>query len=131
MKEPIFVFTDDVDIFRTIKDATSWLESWIVDKNFRAFDASGALLNPRIEKSEQTRFLGLIRYTHERVLLEESGKILPEELKTRLIQELRRRRAQIPSIDLQILDNMNFAEALEKCISAIGYTSEPKRPKKP
>lgn len=45
MKPPIFVFTDDLDIFETPDAVLKYFEPWIHEEPREAFDAQGRILN--------------------------------------------------------------------------------------
>ena len=93
MKPPIFIYEPvDLNVFQSVKSAQSWLEPIDVESGiYAAFDSEGKKLNVKVIKSKEAagRWLFIFKkYYTERIVIEESGKQFPEELKKILIEFL-------------------------------------------
>ncbi len=120
MKSPIFVFTDDLDIFRTPEAATSYLESWIVENDPIAFDSEGRVVRLSVEVVKRGSFFGFIHFNKEKLILQETDELKPDALKEKLTAYANR---LDPKATQLIAENLQLSDVVQTVISKKGFTA--------
>jgi hypothetical protein len=71
MKPPIIIQCDEVLIFETVSDAERYLEpADVFDKELKAYDSEGRVLELKGVDTKKTEFLGMTAYSGTKVYLE-------------------------------------------------------------
>ncbi len=120
MKTPIFVFTDDLDVFRTSDAVTSYLEPWILENDPIAFDADGRVVKLSVEVIKRGSFLGFIHFNKEKLVIQETDELKPDALKEKLIDYANR---LDPKTTKLIAENLQLSDAVQALLSKKGFTA--------
>ena len=89
MKNPIFVFSDDLDIFKNSEAAERYMEPWLLKTKVSVFDSTGRVLNCLVEKKPST-FLWGVFGTVEAVKIKDSQQVSPKDFREQLVSYLKR-----------------------------------------
>ncbi len=120
MKAPIFVFTDDLDIFRSAQNAENYFEAWILEQGFVGFDSEGRTLAATTVLRPGPRILWLVPTQIETVSLSETTELAPEKLKQNLVSYLKQ--LEKNEEDWQALRVRPLSEVVERAIQLKGYS---------
>ena len=114
MESLVIIISDDLDVFKSIKDAESYLEPWILDPkyNFRAFDQNGNVLTPTIENKKWLGFL-----PSKVIKLKASGHSNPEKLKEEVTAYLSNKNHS------SNLNEKSLSDLLSDLVKTTGITS--------
>ncbi|WP_413942739.1 hypothetical protein [Bdellovibrio sp. HCB-162] len=118
MKTLIFTFTDDMDIFRNFLGAEKYLEPWIVEQGFEAFDSEGRILTASVALRPR-KFLWVIPTTVETVVISQTDNFEPEKFKSKLIPYLKMLE---PTTNGDLLSKQNLEELIELAVKLKGYS---------
>lgn len=124
MKNPIFVFSDDLDIFKNSEAAESYIEPWLIDTEISVFDSTGKVLNCVVEKRRSKFLWGLFGATVDAIKISESQKMNVDDFREQLISYLKRledHKGSPGPLDLNRDYDLN--SLVQAAIEMKGYTS--------
>lgn len=118
MRTPIFVFTDDLDIFKS-PSGVGYFESWLVEEGYRAFDAEGRLLKLVVTVEKKRSILWIFNWSTESVSVVDTDELQPEVLRKSLLEYI----ARLPSADGPLLPSENLQDVIDAVIARKGFTA--------
>ncbi len=118
MMAPIFVFTDDLDIFKS-PSGVGYFESWLVEEGYRAFDAEGRLLKLVVTVVKERSFLWIINWSTESVSVVDTEEFQPEVLHKSLLDYL----ARLSPANGPLPPSENLADVIDAVIARKGFTA--------
>jgi hypothetical protein len=120
ISSPIIVEDNgDVEIFASVEDVERYLEPWVVEYRFGAYDCDGRLLEFRVERGEIPTFFGVSRIAVDYVVIDSAEDRPNHAPQLRAVLAGFFERAGIPFGDL---DAVPVRELVGRGVEYVGFT---------